>query len=80
MKHIFDTWIDKFKDEVWSLQLNIAMDGVYLYSLQNPNHYVWSVIVINNNTTPWLSMKNEHLMMALIVSSRKKVKRMDVYL
>ena len=33
MKHIEDTWPEKFKDEVQSLRLSIAMDGVNPYSL-----------------------------------------------
>jgi hypothetical protein len=52
MKHIDDTWLDKFKDEVQSLQLSIAMDGVNLYSLKNTNYYVWLVLVININIPP----------------------------
>jgi hypothetical protein len=56
------------------------MDGVNPYSLQKTNYYVWRVVVINNNTPPWFSMKNEHLMLALIVLDRREVKRMDVYL
>jgi hypothetical protein len=52
------------------------MDGINPYSVQN---FVWSIVVINNNFTPWLSMKNENLMLALIVPSRRQVKRMDVY-
>ena len=36
--------------------------------------------MINNNIPPWLSVKNEHLMLALIVPSRRQVKNMDVYL
>jgi hypothetical protein len=70
----------KFKDEVRSLRLSIAMDGINPYSLQNTNYYVWPVVVINNNIPPWLSMKNEHLMLALIVPGRRQVKNMDVYL
>ena len=80
MKHIEDTWPEKFKDEVRSLQLSIAMDGVNPYSLQNTNYSIWPVVVINNNIPPWLSMKNEHLMLALIVPSRGQVKNMYVYL
>ena len=80
MKHIEDTWPEKFKDEVRSLRLNIAMDGVNSYSLQNTNYYVWPVVVINNNIPPWSFVKNEHLMLALIVLGRKQVKNMDVYL
>ena len=56
------------------------MDGFNPYPLQNTNYFVWPVVVINKNTPPWLSMKNEHLMLALIVPGRRQVKRMDVYL
>ena len=56
------------------------MDGINPYSLQNTNYYVWLVVVINNNIPPWLSVKNEHLMLALIVPGRRQVKNMDVYL
>ena len=56
------------------------MDGINPYSLQNTNYYVFPVVVINNNIPPWLSVKNEHLMLALIVPGRIQVKDMDVYL
>ena len=56
------------------------MDGVNPYSLQNTNYSIWSVVVINNNIPPWLSVKNENFMLALIVSRRRQVKNMDVYL
>ena len=55
------------------------MDGVNPYSLQNTN-YVWPIVVINNNISTWLSVKNEYLMLALIVPSRIQMKNMDVYL
>ena len=80
MEHIEDTWPDKFKDEVQSLELSIDMDGVNLYSLQNTNYDVLPMVVINNNIPLWLSMKKEHLMLALIVPNRRQVKNMDVYL
>ena len=56
------------------------MDDVSPYSLQNTNHYVWTIVVINNDIPPWLFVKNEHLRLALIVLGRRKVKNMDVYL
>ena len=80
MKHIKDTWLEKFKDEVRSLRLSISMDGVNPYCLQNTKYYVWPVVVINNNIPPWFSVKNEHLMLALIVPGRGQVNNMDVYL
>ena len=80
MKYIEDTWPKKFKDEVQSLRLGITMHGVKPYSLHNTKYSVWLVVVINNNIPPWLSVKNEHLMLALIVLRRRQVKNMDVYL
>jgi hypothetical protein len=81
MKHTEDTWPNKFKDEVRSLRLSIFMDVFNPYSLQNTNYYVWLVVVINNNiSAPWFSMKNEHLMLSLKVLGRRQVKRMDIYL
>ena len=55
------------------------MDGVNPYSLQNTNYYVWHVVVINKSIPPWLSLKNGHLILALIVLGRRQVKNMDVY-
>ena len=80
MKHIEDTWPEKFKNEVRILRLSIAMDGVNPYSLQNTNYSIWLVVVINNNIPRWLCVKNEHLMLAVIVLGRRQVKNMDVYL
>ena len=80
MKHIEDTCLEKFKDEVRSLRLSITMNGINPYSLQNMNYYVWLVVVINNNIPSWFPMKNEHLMLALIVLGRRQVKNIDVYL
>lgn len=56
------------------------MDNVNPYSLQNTNYFFWHVVVINNNIPPWLSVKNEHLMLALIVRGRREVDDMEVYL
>lgn len=80
VEHIKDTWLDKFKDKVRKLRLSKDMDGVNLYSLQNINYSVWPVVVINNNIPPWLSKKNENLMLAFIVLGRRHVKNMEVYL
>ena len=56
------------------------MDGINPYSLQNSNYSIWHVVVINNNIPPWLFVKTEHLMLALIVPGRRQVNNMDVYL
>ena len=79
MKNIDDTWPETFKHEVRNLRLSIVMDGVNPYSLQNTNYFVLHVVVINNNIPPWFSVKNEHLMLALLVPGRRQVKNMEVY-
>jgi hypothetical protein len=56
------------------------MDVINLYSFQNANYSIWIMVVVNNDTPRWLSMKNEHLMLALRFLSRIQVKRMDVYI
>ena len=56
------------------------MDGVNTHSIQNTNYFFWLVVVINNDIPLWLFVKNEHLMLALIVLGRRQVKNMDAYL
>ena len=80
MKHIEDTWPKKFKSEVKIMLLIIAMDGVNLYSLQNNNYFVCPVVLINNNIPSWFFMKNEHVVLDLIVPSKRQVKCMNSYL
>ena len=80
MNHIENMWPNKFKDEVRSIRFSITMDVVNSYSLQKTSYSIWLVLVINNNIPPWLSVKNEHLMLALILPPRRQVKNMDVYL
>ena len=80
MNHIEDTWLDKFKDEVHNLRLSISIDGVNPYSQPNTTYIIWPIVVINNNIPSWLFVKNEHIMLALIVPGRRQVKNMDVYL
>ena len=60
------TWPDKIRDEVWSLQLSMVMDFLNPFSLPNTNFYMCLVVVINKNIPQWLTMENEHLMLALM--------------
>ena len=82
MKQIEDTWPNKFKDEVQKHRLRIYIDGINPFSKPNTTYIIFPLVAINKNTPPppWLSMKNEHLMLALIVPSRRQVKNMDSYL
>ena len=81
IKHIEDTWPNKFKDQLHNLKLSIAIDGVnWPYSQTEITYIVWTVLVINNNTPPWLSIKNEHIMSDIIGPGQRQMKNMDVYL
>ena len=50
MKHIEDTWLDKFKDEVRNLRLKIDIDGINPYSQPDNTYIVFPIVVIDNNT------------------------------
>ena len=80
MTHVEDTWPDKFKDELFNLRFNIAIDGINPYSQQDNSYIVWPVVVTNNNIPPWFSINNEHIKLDLIVLGRIQVNNMDVYL
>ena len=70
MKHIEDTWFDKFKDEVRKLRVSITINGVETYSQPNNTYIVCPIVVINNNIPPCLSVKNEHLMLTFTILGR----------
>ena len=42
------------------------------------NNTIWIVGLIVYNTTPWMSIRKEHLMLSLIVLGKYQVKNMDV--
>jgi hypothetical protein len=44
----------------WQLNVNPFGELISTYS-------VWPVFVINNNIPPWMSIKREHIMLAMIV-------------
>ena len=76
---IENMWTHKYKDEVWGLWLNIDMDGVNPYSLQILFFCVqryWFIKIF----PPWLFMKNENPMLAIIFLDEKHMNIIDVYL
>ena len=65
-KEIEEKW-PHFKEEPRNLKLSLAADGVNPFGEMRSTYLVWPVFVINNNIPPWLSIKREHIMLALIV-------------
>ena len=40
----------------------------------------WSIIVVNYNIPPYMSIKKQHVLLSLLVPRRFQVKNMDTYL
>ena len=56
------------------------MDGVNPYGLRSTTWSIWIVVLVNYNISPWICNKKGHLLLALHIPSKYKVKDMDVYL
>ena len=56
-----------FKEEPRNVRLSLAADGVNPFGEMRSIYSVWPVFVINNNIPPWMSIKREHIMLAMIV-------------
>ena len=65
-KEIEEKW-PHFKEEPRNLKLSLAAYGVNPFGEMRSTYSVWPIFVINNNIPPWLSIKREHIMLALIV-------------
>lgn len=55
-----------FKEEPHDLRLSLAADRVNLFREIRSIYLVWPIFVINNNIPPWMSIKREHIMLAMI--------------
>ena len=62
------------------MRLGLATDGVNLFGVQSTSWSTWPVIIVNYNIPPWLTIKKGHLILALIVPGKYKVKNFDVYM
>ena len=56
-----------FKEEPHNVRLSLAIDGVNPFGELRSMYLVWLVFFINNNLPPWISIKREHTMLAMIV-------------
>jgi hypothetical protein len=59
--------MDIFKEEPHNVRLSFAVDGVNPFGELRSIYSVWPIFVINNNLPPWMSIKREHTMLAMIV-------------
>jgi hypothetical protein len=66
LKYIKEKW-PIFKEEHRNVRISLATDGVNPFGELRSMYSVWHVFVINNNLPPWMSIKREHTMLAMIV-------------
>jgi hypothetical protein len=66
LNYIEEKW-PIFKEEPRNVRLSLAVDGVNPSGELRSTYSVWLVFVINNNLPPWMSIKREHTMLAMIV-------------
>ena len=64
--HIEEKW-QHFKEEPHNLRLSLAVDSVNPFGEMRSFYLVWPIFVINNNIPSWMSIKKEHIMLAMIV-------------
>ena len=67
-KDIEDRW-PIFKEETHNLKVSLATNGVNPIGEMRSIYLVWLFLFINNNILPWMSIKREHIMLAMIVPS-----------
>ena len=58
-----------FKEEPHNLSISLVEDGVNPFAQMKSIYMVWPIFVINNNIPPWLSIKKEHIMFSMIITS-----------
>ena len=66
LKNIEEKW-PIFKYEPRNVILSLAIDGFNPFGELRSTYSVWHVFVINNNLPPWMSIKREHTMLAMII-------------
>ena len=66
LKNIEEKW-PIFKDEPRNVRLSLAADGFIPFRELHYTYLVWPVFVINNNLPPWMTIKRENTMLAMII-------------
>ena len=66
LNHIKEKW-SIFKDEPHNVRLSLANDCFNPFRELRSTYSVRPVFVINNNLPPWMSIKGDHTMLAMII-------------
>ena len=57
------------KDEPRNVRFSLGVDGFNPFRELRSTYSVWLVFFINNNLSPWMSIKRENTMLAMIIPS-----------
>uniref|UniRef100_A0A803ND11 Transposase n=1 Tax=Chenopodium quinoa TaxID=63459 RepID=A0A803ND11_CHEQI len=63
----FDSLYPKFVDDPRNVRLGLATDGFSPFNSMSIVHSTWPVMLINYNLPPWMIMKPEYLILALLI-------------
>ena len=63
----FDSLYPKFADDPRNVRLGLATDGFSPFNSMSIVHSTWPVMLINYNLPPWMIMKPEFFMLALLI-------------
>ncbi len=77
--HVDETW-PSFASDPRNVRMGLAMDGVNPHKLMRKPNSIWPVLLINYNIPPWLAMKKNYVILALIMPGPKAPKNPDVYM
>ena len=58
-----------FKDVPHIVILSLAVDGFNPFGEIHSTYSKWSFFVINNNLSPWMTIKRDHTMLEMIIPS-----------
>ena len=56
-----------FKDEPCNVRLSLVANGFNPFGELHSTYSVWPVFIINNNLPPWMTIKRDHTMLAMII-------------
>ena len=65
-RHMEEKW-PHFKEEPRNIKISLAADGFNPFAEMIYVYTVFPIFFINNNIPPWLSIKREHIMLAMII-------------
>jgi hypothetical protein len=80
-KHMEEEW-PEFGSDPRNVRLGLATDGISPFNLAGKAqpYSVWPVVLMNYNIPPWLSMKQGHLILSMIIPGPKQPSTLDVYM